>query len=1106
VGREYRTISLSRSGRFLAHRVPGGGDVGGIGAGGIDVIDALGTSPRHRVALPDGTVDFACVGEMLWVLADAGGAAAGTPGRTTGTAIHRYLLHGGRPLQPAIRVAAGARRLAPSAGERAMTALVSGERHELAYGLADEVSTTPIDGPGAMFPLTGRHVLAIADELRVIDAGRGALARMAVLEKSTALVATSLFAGRAIAVLTRGPRGAQFVVLHPTRGLLHQIAIPEPRCWAIAENRGLALIAAEGDLVAVDLRYGRIQERHACPEIGERGDTGETAGDIDELAIDADAQFVALAGTGRGGAPVHLPYTELWASARRGSRGAAGPAPENRDENHADHGTAEPDGNGEPPPFAAAPSTAAARPDAADAAPLVEEVPPQPPPVIVPDLVPRALGSDLPPLQIAAPPDAPPYRLAREHVDDLVQLIELRAARAIAEAWNTGQLSRPSEDQRPFEREVLALLGRTGGYATDLLADAEARLAEHTQRTAARAAATIAAGTRLPCVELAREIGLSAIAIQILMVVVAPLIRGEIARLYGVLANDEHRPLVDRFLVEVVIAGADPRVRSEIASELSPDAPLIRFGLVRQAGESPLFAELSVDPVLVDRIRGHDGGGGGATTLRDATRTLAELRLPDELVRELVLVLAEQRRAGAPLRLVLRGRRGAGRHSVIAALAARVGRRVAAIDASRLPRSATRLALGLRLELTRALLRRAVPVVSGLETVDAAGGDGQEAITEVIRTHPGPIVIRTTPEGSLPIEPGHVSLRFPPMSESERTQMWTEALARAGLVVTSVDDLAQRFRIGPGVIERVIAEVTARGEQLPPATETSGHGAAIIAAAGQHIASRLGHVATRVTRLARWEQVAFPEDILDSLKEFIGRVRHRRTVYERWGFDAKMTSSRGLSALFYGPPGTGKSMVAGLIARELGLELYRVDLSRVVSKWIGETEKNLAEVFDAAEDGQVVILFDEADSMFAKRTEVKSSVDRYANLEVNYLLQRLDSFEGICILTTNLEGSIDPAFKRRMTLRLHFPFPDEDMRARLWAAHLPPQAPSQGDFDFAQLAQRFPLSGGYIRNSVLRAAFLAAQEQRPLSQSHLIRAIQLEYRELGKLSTSGRME
>ncbi|TMQ09171.1 MAG: ATP-binding protein [Deltaproteobacteria bacterium] len=258
--------------------------------------------------------------------------------------------------------------------------------------------------------------------------------------------------------------------------------------------------------------------------------------------------------------------------------------------------------------------------------------------------------------------------------------------------------------------------------------------------------------------------------------------------------------------------------------------------------------------------------------------------------------------------------------------------------------------------------------------------------------------------------------------------------------------------------------------------------------------------------MAHWEEVALPEELLDSLREFIGRARHRRTVYERWGYDAKLTSARGLTALFYGPPGTGKTMVAGVIAQELGLDLYRVDLARVVSKWVGETEKNLAEVFDAAEEGQVLILFDEADSLFAKRTDVRTSNDRYANLEVNYLLQRLDTFEGIAILTSNLEGAIDPAFKRRMSLRLQFPFPDEETRLRLWAGHVTPETPTLGDFDFPELARRFPLSGGYIRNCALRAAFLAAHEGRPMQQAHLLRAVQLEYREMGKLSTSSRLE
>jgi SpoVK/Ycf46/Vps4 family AAA+-type ATPase len=193
-------------------------------------------------------------------------------------------------------------------------------------------------------------------------------------------------------------------------------------------------------------------------------------------------------------------------------------------------------------------------------------------------------------------------------------------------------------------------------------------------------------------------------------------------------------------------------------------------------------------------------------------------------------------------------------------------------------------------------------------------------------------------------------------------------------------------------------------------------------------------------------------------------------------------------------------MVAGVIARELGFDLYRVDLSRVLSKWIGETERNLGEVFDAAEDGQAILLFDEADALFARRPEVKSVVDRYANIEVSYLLQRLDTFDGIAVLTTSLSTSSDPAFARRMSLRLAFPFPDEEMRQELWRVHLPVSVPRQGELDLEALARKHQLSGGYIRNSALRAACLAAQEGSALTHDHLERAINLEYREMGKLT------
>src|SRR5262249_2483141 len=239
----------------------------------------------------------------------------------------------------------------------------------------------------------------------------------------------------------------------------------------------------------------------------------------------------------------------------------------------------------------------------------------------------------------------------------------------------------------------------------------------------------------------------------------------------------------------------------------------------------------------------------------------------------------------------------------------------------------------------------------------------------------------------------------------------------------------------------------------------------------QHLDVRLRATASRVERLAGWSRVILPPDIQESVLELIARIKHRRTVYDAWGMGEIITTARGVTALFQGGPGTGKTLVASAIANELGMELYRVDLSRIMSKWIGETEQNLAKLFDAAADGHTIVLFDEADSLFAKRTEVKSSVDRYANLEVNYLLQRLDSFEGIAILTTNFGTAIDAAFKRRLSFRLTFPFPDEEAREALWQTPLPPQLPRPAPFAPAELARKNRLSGGYTPTAALRPAF-----------------------------------
>jgi SpoVK/Ycf46/Vps4 family AAA+-type ATPase len=225
-------------------------------------------------------------------------------------------------------------------------------------------------------------------------------------------------------------------------------------------------------------------------------------------------------------------------------------------------------------------------------------------------------------------------------------------------------------------------------------------------------------------------------------------------------------------------------------------------------------------------------------------------------------------------------------------------------------------------------------------------------------------------------------------------------------------------------------------------------------------------------------------------------VRQRTTVYETWGFAVKGARGLGISALFVGASGTGKTMAAEVLANELRLDLYRIDLSQVVSKYIGETEKNLRRVFDAAEEGGAVLLFDEADALFGKRSEVKDSHDRYANIEVSYLLQRMEAYQGLAILTTNLKAALDPAFLRRLRFVVQFPFPDAAQRAEIWRRIFPQAMPTE-NLEITKLA-RLNIAGGAIRNIALHAAFLAADRHEPVAMSHLLRAARNEYDKLEK--------
>ncbi len=1037
---------------------------------GLHVVDVRGREAPTRIAI-DGVHAFTGIGDELWVI-------AGAPAQ-----LRRFVLKTGeeverpQPVAPPFGIDA---RLVRATGAPAAAWFGAPPQTVARHGRDLVVRDLPSDVE-LVLPVTATRALQC--QRHALTLREGTTSRWSVPQNRTDRITDGaiLGDGRSAALVVQRAGGSAINVIGLRDGsVLHRINLNAISPVRFAPRRGVALVLTEQRrLVIVDLRFGRITVDH------------EVDCDVGELAIDESGQQIALRVGGPFGDVQQIQVKDLIAATKLG----AAPVPAVEASVHVDQ---------ELP----VDETAVA------ATPAIDAPPPDP------FAGTRTLG-----MIEAFPPrpryEAPTPEQTRHVLAAQRELALSTVALAIARGWDEGRIAFPNASALPFRSEVEGVVGTLRGLATE-------DVAEHARRTEVAIADADAAEASIaprlsPLATLVDELGLTRIARDILLVVAGPAVWGELARLYGVLSNDEARALCDEQLVVTILA--ERATPYEVAAALDPDAPLVRHGLIRVGGGvGRPFLPLGVDKVVLKLLRGGSPVSELAPTVRPraANKTLGDLRIrgsiKDKLIREL-------ERTRAPLRIAARGRMGSGRHTLLAAIAATGGRELGVIDASMMIRSEEQRTTLLRVALERAHVSGLLPCVDGLDLIPSDDVVAREQVREVLRRHPGPLAVRLGWEGQPPLDPGHVMLDIPTMTPSERMEAWRASLVSSGLHVGDISELADRYSVGAGVIERVCSDVAesdreslrhanlaaaksngTNGHAVAPELGTDDAGGRLDVAVRQHLESRLGTTANRVQRLASWAQVILPPDILDSLTELIARIRHRRTVYDTWGFDRVMSTSRGVTALFSGGPGTGKTLVASAIANELGMDLYRVDLSRVMSKWIGETEQNLAKLFDAAEDGNAIILFDEADSLFAKRTEVKSSVDRYANLEVNYLLQRFDTFEGIAILTTNFGTSIDSAFKRRLSLRLTFPFPDEDQREKMWRAHMPPEVPVSGDFDLADISRRYRLSGGYIRNCALRAAFIAAEEGGALTNDHLERAIKAEFREIGKLAESGVLE
>ncbi|MEV6424254.1 ATP-binding protein [Streptomyces sp. NPDC051662] len=527
-------------------------------------------------------------------------------------------------------------------------------------------------------------------------------------------------------------------------------------------------------------------------------------------------------------------------------------------------------------------------------------------------------------------------------------------------------------------------------------------------------------------------------------------------------------------------------------SALTPVAPLRRWRLVELDDETRLTtSRLRLDERILHFLVGSPYLDARLHGL--LRRTSAPNSLPASYERAADRVAAGLGDAGpyAPLRVELVGGDPRSRADIAAAAARRSGLGLYALVADDLPTDPAE-----RDRLARLWQREAILLPAALLVEIGEADREQAAATDAFVESAGVPLVVSSLDPRRTARPRGERVTVPALDAEEQLGVWATAFADVPAVSEhDLRSLVEQFSLPPHLIRSAGAAVV---RELSAEDEPDAAGLAWRAGLTE---ARMGmdELGRRIEPDAAWSDLVLAERQLRILREIVAHVRQRATVYQEWGFEATLRRGLGVTALFAGGSGTGKTLAAEVMARELGLDLFVIDLSQVVSKYIGETEKNLRRVFDAAERGGALLLFDEADALFGKRSEVKDSHDRYANLEVSYLLMRMEAYRGLAILTTNMKQALDTAFMRRIRFVVDFPFPGEAERAEIWRRVLPARAPMKG-IDPARLA-RLTVAGGSIRNIALSGAFLAAEEGDRLQMRHMLEAARTEYLKLDRSLT-----
>ncbi len=576
-----------------------------------------------------------------------------------------------------------------------------------------------------------------------------------------------------------------------------------------------------------------------------------------------------------------------------------------------------------------------------------------------------------------------------------------------------------------------------------------------------------------------------------LLICLAPALDLRYERLYGYLQDDVTRkqPRVD--LVLNLLCNPGPGRLLQLARFAGP-SPLFKYSLLQQntAAESQLSQTLVIDNTIVRWLLGtyqpHAKLGRHARLFQPRPVDRTELEQTQADIEDII--------SHKPV-LVFYGPDRLRQEEAARSLVNFAGRSLLLVNMAGVIADGVPAANALRLALRDARLVNAVPCLTGWDECLADGQLAPELLAELC-AHPDAVLVL----GSAMWQAEGIGrerrlhwLEFPMPAYADRKVLWEYYLGNA---VSNLDDIAGQFTLTTGQIRDIVATAKDRANQQRRPLNSQD----LFAAARVHSSSRLAKLAHKIEPRYFWTDIILPADQVAILQELVATVRVRPKVLEEWQVGRKLASNAGVTVLFAGPPGTGKTMAAEVIAAELGLDLYKIDLSAVVSKYVGETEKNLARIFDEAERSNAILFFDEADALFGKRSEVRDAHDRYANIEISYLLQRMDAYNGVTILATNLRANLDEAFTRRLQFAVDFPFPEQaEVRLRIWQALFPPTVPQGPNIDFPLIAHRFKLAGGNIRNVIVSAAHLAAADGGQVTMDHMLHSLRRELQKMGRL-------